>query len=174
MTMDNKKTFRTKTGFCHILPDRIVLTRDGNIGNVASVTVGNNISRILIIYGVTSIGLFYFAFDGYRNGQLAQPILFGLIGIYLIYGIINGINNSATPIIDRQKIKEVKFKKAIVGLTRSRFEVLFEDDQGKIKKRLIMLPGSLTDGQNETEKAIRIMTDEKIIANAISGDTDKK
>jgi len=163
--MDNEKTFKTKTGFCHILPDKIVLTRDGIIGNVASVTVGNNISRILIIYSGLAIGLIYFAFDNYRNGQTAQPILFGLLGIYLVYGIINSINNSATPVIDRKKIKEIKLKKAIVGLTRSRFEVLFEDEQGKIKKRLIMLPGSLTDGQSETEKAIKIMTDEKLITN---------
>ena len=163
--MDNENTFKTKTGFCHILPDKIVLTRDGIIGNVATVTVGNNISRILFIYGGLSIGLFYLAFDNFKNGQTAQPILFGLLGIYLVYGIVNSINNSATPIIDRQKIRDVKFKKAIVGLTRSRFEVLFEDEQGKIKKRLIMLPGSLTDGQNETEKAIKIMTDEKLITN---------
>ena len=163
--MDNEKTFKTKTGYCHILPDKIVLTRDGIIGNLATVTVANNISRILVIYGGLSIGLFYFAFDNYRNGQIVQPIIFGLFGIYLVYGIVKGINNSATPIIDRQNIKEVKFKKAIVGLTRSRFEVLFEDDQGKIKKRLIMLPGSLTDGQNETEKALKIMTDEKLITN---------
>ena len=163
--MDNEKTFKTKTGYCHILPDKIVLTRDGIIGNLATVTVGNNISRILVIYGGLSIGLFYFAFDKYRNGQIVQPIIFGLFGIYLVYGIVNSINNSATPIIDRQNIKEVKFKKAIVGLTRSRFKVLFEDEQGKIKKRLIMLPGSLTDGQNETEKALKIMTDEKLITN---------
>lgn len=87
------------------------------------------------------------------------------MGVYLIYGIANNINNTARPIINRQKIKEVKFKKAIVGLTRSRFEVLFEDEQGKIKKRLIMLPGSMSDRQNETEKAIKIMTDEKLIMN---------
>ena len=163
--MDNEKTFKTKTGFCHILPDKIVLTRDGIIGNVAKVTVGNNISRILIIYGGLSLGLFYFAFDSYKNGQIAGPIFFGLLGIYLIYGIINSVNNSATPIIDRDKIKDVKFKKAILGLTRSRFEVFFEDENDKTKKRLILLPGSLTDGQNETEKAIKIMTDEKLITN---------
>ncbi|RDC56522.1 phosphoribosylaminoimidazolesuccinocarboxamide synthase [Pedobacter chinensis] len=163
--MDNEKTFKTKTGFCHILPDKIVLTREGIIGNVATVTVGNNISRILIIYGGLAIGLFYLAFDSYTEGQIAPLILFGLFGIYLVYGIVNSINNSATPIIDRQNIKEVKFKKAIVGLTRSRFEVLFEDEQGKLKKRLILLPGSLTDGQSETEKAIKIMTDEKLITN---------
>lgn len=128
-------------------------------------TVGNNISRILIIYGGLSLGLIYFAFDSYKNGQIAQTILFGLLGIYLIYGIVNSNNNTATPVIDRRKIKEVKLKKVIIGLTRSRFEVLFEDERGKIKKRLIMLPGSLSGGQNETEKAIKIMTDEKLITN---------
>ena len=94
-----------------------------------------------------------------------EPMDFQSIVVQLIYGIVNSINNSATPIIDREKIKEVKFKKAIAGLTRSRFEVLFEDEQGKIKKRLIMLPGSSTDGKSATAKAIKIMTDEKLITN---------
>src|SRR6478672_1343955 len=101
--MNPEKTFKTKTGFCHILPDKIVLTRDGIIGNVAIVTVGNIISRILIIYGVLAIGFFYIAFVGYTNGQIVQTIFFGLFGAYLVYGILTSINNSATPIIDRQK-----------------------------------------------------------------------
>ena len=154
---------KTKTGFCHILPDKIILTRDGIIGNVSMVTVGNNIARTLIIYGALTLGLFYFGFEAYKNGQSVQPVLFGLIGLYLIYGIISSLNNSATPIIDRKKIKDIKLKKAIKGLTRSRFEVMFEDDNGKIKKRLIMLPGSLTDGQNETEKAVEIMKTENLL-----------
>ena len=161
--MESEKTFKTKTGFCHILPDKVVLTRDGVVGNVAKVTVGNNIARILIIYGAITVGLFYFGYEAYKNGQTLQPILFGLIGLYLIYGIVSSLNNSATPIIDREKIKDVKLKKAVKGLTRSRFEVLFEDENGKIKKRLIMLPGSLTDGQNETEKAIEIMKEEQLL-----------
>ncbi|CAM4404963.1 phosphoribosylaminoimidazolesuccinocarboxamide synthase [Zobellia nedashkovskayae] len=161
--MENEKTFKTKTGFCHILPDKIILTRDGIIGNVAKMAVGNNISKVLLIYGGLSVFLFYSAFNNYQNGQIATPIFFGIIGLYLIYGIITSLNNSATPIIERSKIKDIKLKKAIFGITRSRFEVLFEDDNTKIKKRLIMLPGSMTDGQNETEKAIKIMTEEKLL-----------
>jgi hypothetical protein len=47
--MESEKIFKTKTGFCHILPDKIVLKRDGVVGNAAKVTVGNNIARILLI-----------------------------------------------------------------------------------------------------------------------------
>lgn len=162
--METEKIFKTKTGFCHILPDKIILTRDGIIGNVAKVTVGNNISRILLIYGGLSAFLFYSAFNNYQNGQIVMPIIFVIIGLYLNYGIITSLNNTATPIIERSKIKGVKLKKAIFGLTRSRFEVFFEDNNSKIKKRLIMLPGSMIDGQNETEKAIRIMTEEKLLS----------
>jgi len=161
--MEQEKTFKTKTGFCHILPDKIVLTRDGVLGSVAKAAVGNDMARTLVIYGAIAIGLFYFGFEEYNNGQTLQPILFGLMGAYLIYGIINSLNNSANPIIDRARIKDVRLKKAIKGLTRSRFEVIFEDEDGKIKKRLIMLPGSMTDGQNETEKAIELMRAENLL-----------
>ncbi|MDL2297458.1 hypothetical protein LJC37_05840 [Bacteroidales bacterium OttesenSCG-928-E04] len=165
--MNDEKIFKTKTGFCHILPDKIVLTRDGVIGNVAKVTVENTILRILLIYGGLSIIFFYFAFDNYKyGGHTSLTVLYGVVEFFLIYGMISSINNSATPIINRDKIKTVKFKKSIMGLTRSRFEVFFEDENGKIKKRLIMLPGSLTNGKSETEKALQIMRGEKIITNA--------
>lgn len=161
--MDIEKKFKTKTGFCHILPDKIILTRDGVIGNISEVTVGNTLWRILVIYSIIAITLLYFAFDNYKNGEIGEAIFLGLPGIFFMYAIISSLNNSATPVINRQKIKAVKLKKGITGLTRSRFEVLFEDEQGSVKKRLIMLPGSLTNGGNEITKAVKIMTDEKLI-----------
>tara|TARA_R110002051_G_C8601065_1_gene480422 strand:+ start:386 stop:877 length:492 start_codon:yes stop_codon:yes gene_type:complete len=161
--MENEKTFKTKTGFCHILPNKIILTRDGIIGNVAKVTVGKNITRILIIYGGLSTFLIYSAFNSFQKGQVPISIIYFIVSLFLIYGIFTSLNNSATPIIERTKIKSVKFKKATYGITRSRFEILFEEDNGKIKKRLIMLPGSMNNGQKETEKARKIMKEEKLI-----------
>ena len=161
--MENEKTFKTKTGFCHISPNKIILTRDGIIGNVAKVTVGKNITRILIIYGGLSAFLLYSAFNSFQKGQVPISTLYLIVGLFLIYGIFASLNNSATPIIERNKIKSIKFKKATFGITRSRFEILFEEENGKIKKRLIMLPGSISNGQNETERAIEIMKEEKLI-----------
>ena len=161
--MKNEKTFKTKTGFCHILPNKIILTRDGIIGNVAKVTVGKNITRILIIYGGLSAFLLYSAFNSFQKGQVPISTLYLIVGLFLIYGIFASLNNSATPIIERNKIKSIKFKKATFGITRSRFEILFEEENGKIKKRLIMLPGSMSNGQNETERAIEIMKEEKLM-----------
>ena len=98
----------------------------------------------------------------FQKEQISISVLYGIVGLFLIYAIFASLNNSATPIIERSKIKSVKFKKAAFGITRSRFEILFEENNGKIKKRLIMLPGSMSNGQKETEKARKIMKEEKL------------
>lgn len=162
--MDTEKTFRTKTGYCHILPDKIVLTRDGIIGNMSKVTVGSSIARILVIYGVIALIFLVLAFNSYNNGQIVICVFYAAAALYLFYGISTSVNNSAAPVIERNKIKSVTFKKAMPGLTRGYFEILF-DDNGKVRKRLIMLPGSLSGGAEETEKALLIMTDKNLLSN---------
>lgn len=160
--MESEKKFITKTGFCHILPDKIILTRDGIIGNVAEITVGNKISRILIIYTGFAIFLLYFAFTDYQENKIFSTLSYVFFAGYLLFKVKQSMNYSATSTIERNKIKDVKFIDAKYGATRSRFEVIFEDENGKIKTRLILLPGSLNDGENETKKALEIMKTEKI------------
>ena len=160
--MENEKTFKTKTGYCHILPDKIVLTRDGIIGDIAKITVGNGIARILIIYSIFAVFLLYFAFKAYQESKVVTTLFYVGFAVYLFYKIKQSTNYSAISTIERNKIKEVKFIDAKYGATRSRFEVLFEDQKGKIKTRLILLPGSLNDGENETKKALEIMKSEKL------------
>jgi hypothetical protein len=157
------KTFRTKTGYCHILPDKIVLTRDGVIGNMAKVIVGKSITRILVIYGGISIMLFYFAYDYYQQRLAVHAFFSALIGLYLIFAIVRSVHNSATPVIYRDKIRKVRFNGGVTGLTRARFEVQFTDSKGRFRKRLIMLPGSLSGGPQETEKALNIMREEHLL-----------
>ncbi|MDA3843725.1 MAG: phosphoribosylaminoimidazolesuccinocarboxamide synthase, partial [Candidatus Kapabacteria bacterium] len=117
----------------------------------------------LIIYGLISVWVLYFSYSSYLNGKIVLPLFLGLTAVGLIVAIIKSLNNSATPIIQRDKIISVKFKNEIVRVTRSRFEVLFENEKHKIKKRLIMLPGSMNDGTNETIKALEIMREEGLI-----------
>lgn len=161
--MENEKKFRTKTGFCHVLPDKLVLTRDGVIGSVAKVAVGNKIPQILVIYGIAVAGTLYSSFLTYQDGFVGRAVLLLLVAAYFLFGILSSMNNSATPVIERKDIQKIVFKKAIPGLTRSRFEVFFEDEQGKIKKRLIMLPGSLLGGEDETQHALKLLQSEHLI-----------
>ncbi len=155
--MDKANVFKTKTGYCHILPDKIVLSRDGVIGNVSSALVGNNINRVLFFYALLVIGNLFAAYMHFKKNEIYSTLFFLIAGLFLLYGILASRNNSATPIINRTSIKKVKFTKGMGWLTRSRFEVLFENEQGKLKKRLIMLPGTLNNAKEETTKALQIM-----------------
>jgi hypothetical protein len=159
----SENTFKTKSGYCHVLPDKIVLTRDGVIGNLSKAVNGNGISRILILYSLISIYLLYSSYSKFQKDEFVPAVFYLGLAVFLISGIFRSINNSATPIIERSKIKEVKFINGTKGVTRSRFEVFFEDEKGKIKKRFILLPGSLSNGDSATKKALEIMRNEKLI-----------
>ena len=158
--MDTEKTFKTKTGYCHVLQDQIVLTREGIIANVSKVSMGDNIARPLIIYGLISLGLFFLAYKSFSGGQRLSVNISLVLGLLLIVNIIKSFNNSATPVIAREKIRDIEFRNAITGATHSYFIIHFENDKGNLKRRLILLPGSLTNGQKETRKALEIMTSE--------------
>ena len=160
--MPEEPVFRTKTGFCHILPDRIVLTRDGVVGSAAQ-AVSSSLPRLLAIYGLLALALFYMSYDSYRTGSAWQAGFLSLLGLSLAYGILTSLNNSATPVIERSRIRRVRFHPSRPGITRTYFAVFFADENGRDKKRLIMLPGTLAGGKEETAKALQIMRAAKLL-----------
>lgn len=159
--MNPENTFRTKTGYCHLLPEKIVFTRDGVIGTLAQATSGKNIYQSLILYGITAIGMFYFAFNSYQRGETLWTLIMGFGGLYLINAVIRSRNHSATSTINRTSIVKTEFQKGIPGLTRGRFVVEFKDTSGNLKKRLIMLPGTLAGNEHERDQAIELMEKER-------------
>lgn len=158
----SEKVFKTKTGQCHILEDRIVLTREGFVGNVSDVVAGKTVNQMLIIYIFFLGYMLYQSYNLYVEGSSVRMIIRLVIAALLLAVILKSINNSATPVIFRDKIKDVLFKQAS-KLTRSYFVVTFQNDKGKLKKRLIMLPGSLSGGTDETERALNIMRQEGLL-----------
>lgn len=159
-----EKTFQTKTGYCHILPDKIVLTREGVIGNLAKLTVGDNITRTLLRYGIVAMLTLYLAFRAFQNERMIEMGILGAAAAYLIYGILISINNSASPVIERHTIKAVRFNAGVKFITRARFEIMFENEKGKMKRRLILLPGSWSGGGKATAQALQIMREEGLLS----------
>lgn len=158
---NNTTTFRTKTGYCHVLPDRIVLNASRN-PDIVFQTASGGIMQRLVMYGLLSLCLLYQAYKSYEEHAIHFVVLFGLAGLYLLYVVFTSINNSAAPVIQRAAIEEVKFSKTTPGLTRSYFSVFFNEN-GKRKKRLIMLPGTLAGGVDETVIAVEIMKREGVL-----------
>jgi len=161
-----EQKFRTKTGYCHILPDKIIFSRTGVIGNLADIVIKERTSRVLIMYGVIAAGLLFSSYTNYVTGNMPLTIVFGGIGLMLVNGIVRSINFSGTPLINRSDIQSVVFKKGILGISRSRFEVLFKDEKGTLRKRLILLPGTLSTDKETIARARKIMVDTGVMENA--------
>ncbi|BAV09717.1 hypothetical protein SAMN05421788_1011152 [Filimonas lacunae] len=154
----NDLTFKTKTGYCHILPDKIVLTRDGIIGDMAKLTVGNNTSRILLIYALLAVMLLYVAFNALQEDIYGSAIIFIGVAAFLVYGIIRSTYHSETPVIAIEKIRRIQFTNAgSSGVSRAFFTIHFADEKGRIRKRLIALPGSYYSDEEETAEALEMM-----------------
>ena len=115
-----------------------------------------------MIYGVVSVTLLYLGYQSYLDNDAGVAIFLGALGLYLIYVIVKSRNYSTTPVIERSTIVETRFKKGIAGLTRSRFEIAF-NDRGVRRIRLIMLPGSLMGGQVESGAALEIFREEELM-----------
>jgi len=157
-----EKTFKTKTGFCHITSDQIILTREGVIGDMAKVMIGDSITGTLVVYGLLSIAFIFAAYISYLIDDIVIALFLGWIGLYLAYLVVKSRKNTATPVIDRKEIKRLSFNPGIPGLTRARFEIVFNDN-GRLKNRIIILPGTLAGGQSEAQKALQIMREERLL-----------
>lgn len=161
----SEKVFRTKSGYCHLLPDRIVLTRTGVIGNLAKVAAGSNsIYRILILWMAIAVFAAVTAYDYYRQGNQPVATMFAVIAGYLLISIIVSRKNSTTPVIMRDSIISVSLNKGLPGLTRARFIVTYKDEKGKELKRLIILKGTLKKNKGEIIAAEEMMREENYLS----------
>lgn len=161
--MQSTKKFHTKTGYCHVLEDRIIFTPRSFIGRLADLTIEGRMKRMLLIFVLLTLFILYLAYENYRNNEIFWTGLFGIIAGYLIYGIIKGLNTSMHPIIERAQIKKVKYFKAISGISSAYFEISFHDGKGSEKKRIITLLSPIEENRLEIQNAMRIMRDEGYI-----------
>jgi hypothetical protein len=156
-------TFETKKGFCHVFDDRIVLTNDGDCNRVDPNPRQQERSMFVYLYAFMAL---YLLFQAVENLQMAR--YFGgvtriLIVVALIAVVVKSINTTGVPLILRKDIVSVVFSPARQNMTRAYFTVLYKNNNGAVKRRLIMLPGSLSGGADATEKALAIMTEKAYI-----------
>ncbi len=148
-------SFRTKTGTCIVTEDRIVLTREGMRGAAAQAVIGRAVVRPLIIYGVLAAIL---AFNGIRSILDEQVVMGGLLclgSLFLVQGVVRSRGLSAVPEVPLSSVQRVEPRPPRPPLTRGYFVVHFLEND-RPRKRLIILPGSLSSSSREFAKAVRV------------------
>lgn len=137
--MITARKFRTKYGYCHILPDRIVFTHRNLLGTLGDMAIEGKMSRVLVTYSFLALFTLYFSWVQVERSNEIWAVIFAIIGGYLAYAVIQGLNLSAHPIIRRSGIEQVQYSKPIEGLNPPTVEIRFKDHKGRTRRRLIAL-----------------------------------
>jgi hypothetical protein len=161
--MITAKKFRTKTGYCHILPDRIVFTHRGFLGRLGDMIIEGKMSRMLILFGSLALLVFYFAYRTNEKGEGMWAFLFVLIGLYMVYAIFKNARHSTHPIILRNQITEIALLDEVKGISPPGFEIEFKNATGKLRKRIISLPGRFSKYPEEMKEAKKLLRDEGLL-----------
>jgi len=148
--------FRTKTGFCTITPQQIILERQGVRGEVANTVFGSGIHRALAIYTVLGIAALAFGVLLYFQGATVSGVVYSLLGLIFLSNAFTSRNNSAAPVIERSAIQSVEAHPPRPPFTRGYFSVWFMEN-GRKRRRLIILPGSFSGGDEEYRKALTVL-----------------
>ncbi len=157
MNMKKVICFKTMIGYCNLYPDKILLVRKGNPEEVNPKNEEQRLWKYLVFYTITGLFLAWLAYVDRYN--LPMCLWLGLTSAFLLFSVLRSIilKESSAALMERDKIRSVRFKKGVKYLTRSRFIVVFEDRKRCNRIRYIFLPGSLNDGPKATEEALRAM-----------------
>jgi chloramphenicol 3-O-phosphotransferase len=149
-------TFRTKTGICILTHEKLVLKREGTRGKIAQLVYGNSIRRALAVYvgiGTAAMAIGVWAFV---NVRFIEGFFFFTLGVICIVNVIVSRNNSTTNTIEHSTVQRVVVKLPHPPFTRGVLVVHFMDN-GQKRKRMIALPGSMSDGKEEFKRALLVM-----------------
>ena len=110
----------------------------------------------LLIYGLLGLAALAFGVWSFVSGAALAGAVLSPIGAFFLWNVIASRNNSARPVIDRLAVRSVEAQPPRPPITRGYFIVKFEEN-GKMRKRLIVLPGSMDDGGAEYARAEGMM-----------------
>ena len=150
--------------------DRIVLRREGASGGLATVVVGNSIWRILFVYGLMALSLVGFAVYLAAMGRFVLAVLPLVVAALLLRNVIKSRHFSAAPEILRDAIDNIEVHEPRPGATRGYFLVHFRIGDS-LKKRIIMLPGSMSGGNEEFRHALEVLRNHGLISNDRTSNT---
>ena len=158
--MEIEKYFRTNTGLCIILPDKIILTKHGEASDITDNPDHETKLAPIIIYSIIALAFFGFALKGFLENNIYAALFLAVFGAASLIRLIINLNKSNSRVIERDSIVEVEFKRVYDSFSYAYFVIHFKNQSGAIKQRHIHLPGTLITGKEEIENAYLIMESE--------------
>jgi len=153
-----EKKFKTKYEYCHIDNDKIVITKTPQIEDLVTdyaKSINDFFKTLMVffifipVFAALSVVFYYFGNYGLSIYMGGGALVFLFLAFYSI------LFTSGNPVIYRNKIVKIQFKKTLLFNSI----VIHYKDFGRTKKRGILL----TNNQVEIDSALEILLSEKLI-----------
>lgn len=148
--------FRLMVGVCHLYPDHILVARSGSPAEVNLRAEERRIGWFRLLYAALTCYLWYVA-AAYAGRSPAFSWLVGAWGLFFAWNVFRSVGISSSARIERAYILSVTFVQGIRYLTRPRFVIRFVDRKGRLRHRLLNLPGSLNGRDEAMRQALEAM-----------------
>ena len=158
--MRPSRIFKTKSGYCHITKDRLILSRNEIIKTPDEVFGRDYHFFFLCLYAVLAAVMIYLSYRGYQMAEYYISGCFFVLASFLLIHMYASRNNSLTNVIIRSKITDIQFRKAVSPRKSAYFIIFFEDNDGNIKRRFIELPSVADGDETSIQRALDIMSEE--------------
>ena len=143
------------------MADRIVIRREGTAGGLAILLAGNSITRVLFVYGIMAVSLIGLAIYLAVSGHFLLTGLALVWAAVILRGVVRSRHFSAIAEIPRNAIESIEVHEPRLA-TRGYFLVYFRLGDA-VKKRIIMLPGSMSGGSAEFQHALVVLQNHGLI-----------
>ena len=150
-------TFRTKTGECHVTPDRLSLLRTGPRGKLADTVQGRSRARTVGLYAVFVVCMAVLATSAWRADRPVAALMWFGYAAWVVVALARSRDFSVATEIPRPATTRIDVVRGWKGLTRDRLVVHFTDD-GRPARRFILLSGVLQGG-SELDRAVTALRD---------------
>lgn len=159
--MELNLKFKTKLGYCHILEDKLVFSPNEMLKDKDLVNNNNRIWLMRTLYGIGLLASLYAIYYDIITDE--YPSFYtSLMFVFLCLGFVQSFRVNGQSVIERKQISAVDFVQAKKKVTRGFFKVHFKDEKNSDQTRLILLPGSLSGGEQATEEALKVMSEARI------------
>lgn len=158
--MEGAKMFKTRSGYCFITPDEIILTQQHHLQKKPAKPAGDISTIVLSLYAIVAAFVFYFAVLGFQQADYYPAAVLLIVSVGIMAYVYSARDKSFTPVIPRHSIRDIELIKAIPGGLGTYFNIWFEDDNGQLKRRVIKLPGMFVPENAELANAIKVMQEE--------------
>jgi len=162
----NVRTFSTHTGYCHVLPDRLVLSKEPVYGESIAQLVPWEGRPLFFPAAALGLLLLVFSWLSFREGKTVIAALAVIFGFLLFRYVMRLTMKQREVVIPRDAIISLTFKNGQPPLTKAFFILRYSNGRGGHRNKVIPLPAFSSRWQDVRDQALEILEEEGLLDNS--------